>query len=400
MKTRYGKILHSCAIALFSLSLVGSAYGDAATITVYENMIATALAKPAVNDKIDALNGITSAMGSIDAETAKEINPEFTAALTSVYTAGQKDAVARIALHKLLGNALQSTVLSPEQQATVTQWRNSLGIETPAAAQAPISQPKALDANTMQQLATAGAGIKDRIAALEKEEDTGKALEGVYNLLQDSQNQSFNSDVQERFGRLVVKVFNDGSEVTAYLHQVLHDIVDSKTPLLAPAQIDYVSKEMLPRVDGGDAAAHTETHATAKETETGAPATNKNAKKDKKKIKKNKDAKSGKARKKEKKAGPEHAAEAEAKEATPAADAGHANNAGKKEKKDTGKTNKKIKKAKKSNKGAAHSNPASGGHAGKTNKKIKKAKKSLKGGAHAQAAQASPEEDNAPVVTE
>lgn len=419
MKTRYSKILHSCVIALFSLSLVGSAYGDAATVRVYENMIATALAKPTVNDKIDALNGIAGAMGGIDADTAKEINPEFTAALTSVYTAGQGDATARLALYKLLGNALQSTILSTAQQATVAQWQNALDVTSQPQGAAPSQEattnqvPKALDVNAMQQLASTGPSITDKIAAIEKEENTGKALEGVYNLLQESQHQSFPSDVQEKFGRLVVKIFNDGSEITAYLHQVLHEIVDSKTPLLATAQIDYVNKEMLPRVDGGDATTHTETHAATKEAEAAAPAPDKDAKKDKKKLKKNKDAKARKAEKKDKKGKKSKKDVATdptddgttRKEVAREADADHSEKARKKDKagkkdKTAGHT-KKDKKGKKGQKAAAHTEAAGSEHAGKTDKKGKKAKKIIKAAAHTKAAkEAAPDEDNAPVATE
>ncbi len=129
--------------------------------------------------------------------------------------------------------------------------------------------PVLLNPNAMQGLATAGAETLKRIADLEAEDDTGKQLEGIYKLLQDAQGKAFGSDVQEAFGKLVVKAFNDGKEIESYLQQVIQDIVTSKTPLLAGTQIDYVEKEMLPHVTPAKAtaAAHEEEKAVEKKSE-------------------------------------------------------------------------------------------------------------------------------------
>ena len=238
MKISYGKTLRSIAVVLFSLSLAGGLHAATAA-EMYEGMITSALAKSTTADKVDALNGLAAVMGNVDAETAKEINPEFTSAITTVYNEAQSNADLRPALQKMLTNASNSVALDAGQKATVAQWLSGLAM---------ASQAKTLDANAMQQLATSGSDMMNKIAALDKEVDDSKRLEGIYHLLQEAQGKTFTSDVQEAFGRLVVKGFNNSTEIYSYIQQVLHEIAEQKTPLLADAQIDYVTKEMLPRV--------------------------------------------------------------------------------------------------------------------------------------------------------
>lgn len=261
MKISYGKTLRSIAVALFSLSLASGLHAATAA-EMYEGMISSALAKSTTADKLDALNGLAAVMGNVDADTAKEINPEFTSAITTVYNEAQANADLRPALQKMLTNASNSVVLDAGQKATVAQWLSGLAM---------ASQAKTLDANAMQQLATSGSDMLNKIAALDKEVDDSKRLEGIYHLLQEAQGKTFSNDVQEAFGRLVVKAFNNSTEIYSYIQQVLHEIAEQHTPLLADAQIDYVTKEMLPRVTtpAAQAEAAKDAKAAAKEDKKG-----------------------------------------------------------------------------------------------------------------------------------
>lgn len=257
MKISHGLLLRTFAVFLFSVTLVGGVKATPLS-DAYEGMIAAAMAKSAAAEKIEALGGFAAVVGSVDAETAKEINPEFTTALTTVYNASQADLTLNPALKKMLNNAMSTPILDAGQKATVAQWISGLKDAAPAptAVAAPVggdlsSQAKTLNANAMQQLATVDTVFTDGIGKLDQEADDSKRLEGIYHLLQDAHGKTLSADVQERFGRLLVKAFNEAMETHSYLQQVLKEAVESKTPLLAQAQLDYVKKEMMPRVNGG-----------------------------------------------------------------------------------------------------------------------------------------------------
>jgi len=311
MKTSFTKGLRSLAVALFSLSLVSGLHA-ATTAEMFEGMIATAVGKATIAEKVEALNGLAVVISNIDAETAKEINPEFTSAVTAVYNEAKGRAELNQDLQKLLVNATETPVLDTAQKATIQQWNNEL-----KGAAALTSQAKTLDTAAIQGLATVDSEALKTIGELDAETNLSKRLEATYNFIQAAQTKKFGSQVQEAFGRSVVDLFNDSTEVQSYIKQVLQEIVNNDTPLLAGAQIEYVKNEMLPRV-GGEASTPDDSKADKKEdTKTG----------DKKSLKK------GKAKKGKKAAATEDGQQDEAKSAA------------KKGKKAKGKKGKKGKKA-------------------------------------------------------
>jgi len=274
---------------------------------LYASMIAMAVAKPTVADRVEALNGFMAVAGTVDAATVTSINQKFADAVTAVFNAARNDAVvsSSMALRKMLTSASTSNILNDAQRASVTQWVAGLPQQAAPAMAAPAA---------VATVETPDSSVMKSIAALDKEEDDSKRLEGVYHLLQQAAGHSFAPATQEEFGKLLVKAFNSTVEAHSYLKQILHEVADHKTPLLADSHIDYVKKQMLPRLNG-DSKHHDEDKEHHDANATPAKGAKKGAK--------GKHGKGGKKHTAVAGATPEHAADVHA-DATAAGHAAHA----------------------------------------------------------------------------